>query len=484
MGNQSEFQPQPTEINDGVQSLSEMPSWDEHIKSFENAKNDNQIPEGVRDAQDYAEYMSERDAHEKEWQKKHAEKIKADQDFLKESGYSEEDIRGFFYDLHCDEDGEETADINQPIEYLLCGTSIKDLAGSGLFDMNKKDKFLNDISSFADEVYYVADHGYNREFNARYNDGVLTMISSIITSHCDLSPLNKTQRDFIYDLYNEDEKRFKDVADTLLIGKGEKYEQVGNLCYEVRNLMYDEPKDFAQRIVFVENKYDELRRDSQWYAVRERLDLAQKDITALIWKHISSIGDEVERIKFNEGQGIYPIKELSNIGEMLLRNCDYMHYDSGPKVGKMMMDCGIEADRIIDTGFGGPRREIAAYYQPEKDSSYRLGMNIGHLLKNGIPKEDIIKNIKEKNIEETNVHINNEAVDVMRSNGFSNKDILRCYNPGVLAVMIREQHMLDAGEIEGDEDEYRLFHDPYGYRDKGFSDSDLIDYMAELLLNQ
>lgn len=67
MENQGESHPQITENNnDGMQSLSKMPSWNEHIKSFEDAKKNNKIPEGVRDEQDYNEYAQEQAARLKE----------------------------------------------------------------------------------------------------------------------------------------------------------------------------------------------------------------------------------------------------------------------------------------------------------------------------------------------------------------------------------------------------------------------------------
>lgn len=45
MENKGESYSQPTEVNDnGMQSLSEMPSWDEHVESLNTAKNSNDIP--------------------------------------------------------------------------------------------------------------------------------------------------------------------------------------------------------------------------------------------------------------------------------------------------------------------------------------------------------------------------------------------------------------------------------------------------------
>lgn len=503
----------------------------ELAREFKNLSPD-EIPEGVRDAQDYIEYKAERGAREKELEeleersrqrheeelKEYAEKIKSDEDFLRENGFSDEDLLQFFYyvSLVKNEDGKVERiipnKVDQSIEDLLKITSIKDLSESGLFDIDKKDKrggFLNRVAVFADHVYYVTDHNFNPGFNERYSDtGALTMISSIIERRRDDIPLDRQQRDFIYDLYDEDMDHatnpFRSVADTLLFGEGKKSAKVKNLAEEVGNLMNDEPNDFAKRIVHVENKNDELRRDSQMAEDREKLDLAEKDIMKGIEKNYSSIYERVENLKKASEENTWNKKnyteELSNMGEMLLRSCDIYTYNYPEHVGETMINCGIEPDRIIDTWFNGPKRETGAYYHRPDNLDWTFGNCLAVLIAENIPKEAIIKHIKERNLQ-NNIPFSHWNVLDMREEGFSSKDILECYNPADVAVLVKEQLELDEEKRELNERALRerfltdgsswikkrlesLHESNQGYRNKGFSDNDIMDYMAQELLRK
>ncbi len=503
----------------------------ELAREFKNLSPD-EIPEGVRDAQDYIEYKAERGAREKELEeleecsrqrheeelKEYAEKIKSDEDFLRENGFSDEDLLQFFYyvSLVKNEDGKVERiipnKVDQSIEGLLKITSIKDLSESGLFDIDKKDKrggFLNRVAVFADHVYYVTDHNFNPGFNERYSDtGALTMISSIIERRRDDIPLDRQQRDFIYDLYDEDMDHatnpFRSVADTLLFGEGKKSAKVKNLAEEVGNLMNDEPNDFAKRIVHVENKNDELRRDSQMAEDREKLDLAEKDIMKGIEKNYSSVYERVENLKKASEENTWNKKnyteELSNMGEMLLRSCDIYTYNYPELVGETMINCGIEPDRIIDTWFNGPKRETGAYYHRPDNLDWTFGNCLAVLIAENIPKEAIIKHIKERNLQ-NNIPFSHWNVLDMREEGFSSKDILECYNPADVAVLVKEQLELDEEKRELNERALRgrfltddsswikerlesLHESNQGYRNKGFSDNDIMDYMAQELLRK
>lgn len=52
--------------NNGAEELAKMPSFEEHMKSFDEAKRSGGLPEGVRDEQDYREYLAEKDARDAE----------------------------------------------------------------------------------------------------------------------------------------------------------------------------------------------------------------------------------------------------------------------------------------------------------------------------------------------------------------------------------------------------------------------------------
>lgn len=471
-----------------------------------------EVPEGVRDAQDYVEYKMEQEARElelkarsKEYEELRAEKraqyaelVNGDDNkgFLIENGFSEEDIDYLLFDWRYVSDDEGNYDrahdeINQELDYLLYfgHNSIKYLSETGLFD---KSHFLKDVEIFADRVYYVTDQGYNPDFNQRYDTvGVGTMIGSILERRHDNIDLDKQQRDFIYDLYNEEEKdqrgAFSDVADILLFGKGDKAKRVQNLAEEVGNLIHDNPSDFADRVLKVENKIDELRRESQFVTEREKLDQAIDDIMKHILGNLPDIRDKVDELYAqrnilvsddgDENQIEEFNDELSKWGEMLLRNC-------GPniapfeKIGEMMEKCGIKSNRIIDTYYGGPQREYGAYYSDRGE----LRKNIINLVSTGISKADIIDNIRGKNIDdgEDKVIIDDETISDMRYAGFSNEEILRCYNPEDVAVLVDYQREVDTGKIKLDKDG----HGTVGYRDKGFSDQDIINYMAQEIIRR
>lgn len=62
--------------NNGAEVLANMPAFEEHMKSFAEAKSAGEVPDGVRDEQDYQEYIAEKGARNAELAKDRAQILK------------------------------------------------------------------------------------------------------------------------------------------------------------------------------------------------------------------------------------------------------------------------------------------------------------------------------------------------------------------------------------------------------------------------
>lgn len=494
-----------------------------------------EIPEGVRDAQDYVEYSLEQEAHNREREEKekeYVEKMKSDQDFLREIGCDEDGIRRIFYDRkryskEDRRDGETEAYSYQKkpaTEYFLQNVcSVKDLLESGIFNVDDaKSTLTKEVESFIYDVHDITDLERYPEFNESQETSTADMISGIIKTRKEQMPLEKEQRDFIYSLYNERfdcirkfellGHNFIDTADTLLFGKGNISSRLQHLSEEVGNISEDfenapdsfKKRNYVDRLVAVEQRISEIDSDNLESENLERLDQTKEDVTQLILLNIPAIEERIDwtihwtedysdRIENHDPDSIWNVHQLRQlkgdvdiervrIGEMLLRNCSpkklYLEDDLGKvravKTGEMMRKCSVESDRILDTDYGGPDSEDKANYEPSPTRHEAL--NVYEILEAGIPKEDLIENIRYKNSRENKefiVPITHQAIEMMRKAGFNNRDILRCYGPTELADLISNEREMDRKGLP------RFNKPPIGYRDKGFSDQDILDYLAE-----
>ena len=97
--------------NEGPMStLENEKSFEEHMREdFNRAKLDGILPEGVRDEQDYADYMEEQgaraleakqayDEHTAEIEKRRAEKLRESYEFLGAFGYKKEFVDSLIYE--------------------------------------------------------------------------------------------------------------------------------------------------------------------------------------------------------------------------------------------------------------------------------------------------------------------------------------------------------------------------------------------------
>ena len=164
-------------------------------------------------------------------------------------------------------------------------------------------------------------------------------------------------------------------------------------------------------------------------------------------------------------------KELYSYGLLMLCNCspdslsnpvtwkgeaesDYNKTTYG--LGDTMIKCGISPDTILDTYFHGPKehRRGLSY---EQGYAYLEASRFPELVKIGIPKKEIIKNIRKKNEDRESaawrhVIINEEAIENMRRAGCSNAEIMD-------AMAIQHYH---------DEDGRNYYKKIYGFSDDDF----------------
>jgi len=461
----------------------------------------------------HAEYLAERD-------QRRAEKTKESYDYLTSLGYTEERIDSMIYqtDFEVTEDGKykrtesgalipyiDKERMRQPVEYLFdYGISIKDLDQSGIIALGHDS--LSDVGKFAEDFYTLTDEYYFPDFNEKHQP--LHSLASIIEKRKNHEPLSEEDRDFAYDCYPDNIKDLSliyldnNIANRLLFGGDTGiFGGSESLSEEAARLSADSPDKFVDRIGFVDAQRRTIWEDYEagWGddEARRNFEQAQFQIKESIWKNLPTIYEKVDDID-NEyylnkealdsniennpgadvaveyGDMLVKSEKLahrrSSLGHALLRNCEFSispvtwsgendYNPTGMGLGETMIKCGISSDEILDTYFGGPEQAKDAAYEPTYP--HLEARRIGTLIKMGIPKADIIDNIRRKNEKDRgSVSIFKEEVEDMREAGVDNADILDAMQPGILLGLERRREEL---------------------RGQGFSDGDFVNYLAEEL---
>lgn len=498
-------------------------------KSYEEARRDGSLPEGVRDARDYQEYQAQERAYAKEQElkydkirekieQKRNEKIKESYDFLKSSypgAYTDDIIDALLYEsdfrTEKDENGKEKYKINekgeietfinkdklkQSFEYMFDnGISLKDLSDGQIIDISVDSPDY--INAFVESYYFISDRGHFPKFNQQYKP--MHSLHNIIESRKNHEELSEESRDFAYACYpdgaiNDDDAvnypyEDNDIAERLLFGgsPNRKVTIIPGLLAETKRVCtQDSTEKYLDRIGHLSDKSIDIDIDLPYLYIEDStLQLyheSQSYIKESIWKNMHNIFSYIE----DNDNGYYspdmppeewefiptdwrePKSYAQMMGTALLKYIEcgygvplqgYKETDLNPTgigLGEAIMMTGISPNTILDTYFGG-EKGIDANYAPAY--AHLEARHIGELLEMGIPKECIIDNIRKKN-ERDDLHgvsIQEKEIKSMREAGIS--------NPEILDAMA--------------EDPQVVARDPFGtYHRKGFTDADIIKYLA------
>ena len=516
---QGEENQQP--LDEGVQSLADMPTFEQKIsretqdKSYEEARRDGTLPEGVRDEQDYREYQEQKRAYAGEIERKRNEKIRESYDFLKNSepiAYTDDMIDALLYEedfkKEKDENGKEKYKRNEngelipfinkdklkpSFEYIFNnGISLKDLSDGQIIDMRFDSP--RTINEFVESYYFITDSEYFPEFNKQYEP--IRSLHNIIESRKNHAELREESRDFAYacypngDINNNADYPYEDndIAERLLFGGSthSKETMMPGLSAEIKRVCtQDSLEKYLDRIGHLSDKSMEIETYYLPYSYLEDSTLqmyreAQEYIGKSVWENMHNIFSYIENNKIYEPYDIAPDdwdelapnswqeSYIQIMGTALLRYIEcgygvplqgYKETDLNPTsigLGEAMMMAGISPDTILDTYFGG-EHGINANYKPAY--AHLEARHIGELLNIGIPRESIITNIRNKNEKHDlrGVSIQEKEIKRMREAGISNSEIL------------------DAMAA----DAQLLAHDPFGrYHREGFTDADVMEYLA------
>ena len=383
--------------------------------------------------------------------------------------------------------------MKQSFEYLFdFGISLKDLQWGKIISMETDS--ITDIEKFVDDYYLLTDEGYCPNFNESHGNP-MQLLRGIIDKRKNHEELSEEERDFAYDCYpsnmsNGDEGKYyldENIADRLLFGGSPGVSSL--LSMEATRLNNDDSKKYLSRIGFVVKQsqemrggFEEGRGDSM---ARANYEQACAQIKSSVWKNLPAFYEHIDGMcetyareyEPHEDEGMSDdatelLFSIGSMGRILLNNCEFgsggMHpvawkgensYKNSDKgIGDIMIKCGISLDEILDTYFGGPEQSFSANYKPTYQ--YLEARRIPELLKIGIPKKDIIENIRKKNVDGINVRISDEEIRIMRQAGVDNIDIL-------------------------DAMQDKLVHHPEDTKEKfnarGFTDDDIIGYLAREL---
>lgn len=500
---QSEEIQQP--LDEGMQSLADMPTFEQKIsqetqeKSYEEARHDDTLPEGVRDEQDYREYLAEKNAREIERQQKIDQCIQESFDFLPK----------YSVDVMYEESADgERKKLKQSYEYLFeAGISIKDLSEGLVID-----QFLSphSIGRFVDDFYHIANITDIIDFDLKpkkWDNDPRIGLKSIISKRKNHEPLSDEDRDFAYHCYPDNLDDFgeafhffsgrNNVADSLLFGGSDVFDarRFQGLLEETKRVCSatEDPVAYINRIGYIDQEIKDIEFSAYHNAdATPHIQEMYEQSKSLIQK---SVHDNLHSIMFNIMDYTRPLehelddndedvsyfgvdkktgmtqsgqRHVRSLGQLLLRNIDcgysvpmqgYKETDLNPTsigLGEAMIMAGISPDTILDTYFGG-EHGIDANYKPAY--AHLEARHIGELLNIGIPQESIIANIRNKN-ERHDLHgvsIQEKEIKRMREAGIS--------NPEILDAMAADVQL--------------LVHDSSGrYHREGFTDSDIMEYLA------
>lgn len=498
---------------------SERPETQPHEKTFEEARADDTLPDGVRDEKDYQEYQEQNKAYKKEADERVSkyeaerqriidENIEESRDLLKTHAYTDYKIDSLLYvtDIETTEDENgnliyKTTEKGEPVtfidknrlkegfEYLFeNGISIKDLSDGGIIDMGIDSP--RDIDSFVEDYYFITDNLYFPDFNNKYKP--LRSLHSIIEKRKKHEPLSEEDRDFAYACYPRSINSGSNyvyydkdnIANRLLFDGAPSAYRAEGLLEETKRAIEDAQQDgnYVYRITKVEQQRKEVKKYIERLPDNE-LEIAYRESESRLEEYVKrNLHDIIYAINGNDLALAQRLsnrekeeyeKEQEELGHLLLRyfkpNMGFFSPLAEKKsnlnptktgLGEAMMCCGISADIILDTYFGGPERDETAIYEPIYP--FLEARRVKELMDIGIPKEDIIDNIRRKNEESiiNGVRIDDEAIKHMRDAGIDNADILdaRCDPPQYIIRANREV-----------------------YHEKGFTDDDIIKYLGKLL---
>lgn len=474
-------------------------SKDLHEKTYDEALREGVLPEGVRDEQDYQEYLSEKNAREIERQQKIDQCMQESSDFLPE--YSV----GVMYEESADG---ERKKLKQSYEYLFeAGISIKDLSEGLVIDRLLSPQ---SIERFVDDFYNIANIADNLDSYLKpkkWDNDPRIGLKSIINKRKNHEPLSDEDRDFAYQCYPDNLDDFGEaflvfdgrdnVADSLLFGGADVFDvrRFQGLLEETKRVCSatEDPIAYINRIGYLDQEIKDIEFSAYHNAsTTPHMQEMYEQSKSLVRK---SVHDNLHSIMFNIIDYTRPLEHELNdddedvnyfgvdkktgmtqsgqrhvrgLGQLLLRNIDcgygvplqgYKETDLNPTgvgLGEAIMMTGISSDIILDTYFGG-EHSIDANYKPAY--AHLEARHIGELLNIGIPRESIITNIRNKN-EKHDLHgvsIQEKEIKSMREAGIS--------NPEILDAMAADARL--------------LAHDPYGrYHREGFTDADIMKYLA------
>lgn len=440
-----------------------------------------------RATQYVTQYRAERKKH-------YDEKVNESRTFLRDYGYGDDEIDALFYrrDYETeaadengntaykkDEDGNLVPFINKnKAEYgfeklFNNGISVKDLHEANIVDIYSPD----DIKGFASLFEDISDDYYYPRFCEKFQP--MQSLNSIIQKRKQHEPLSEEDRDFAYACYPENINTYADsktqpprldsgdnyLANRLLFGAGE------YVLEEVERVDKDEPAKYFNRIIHLDEQINE-NKDAVYYFESRLPQLANDyrkaslELNNSIYRHLPLILSGINNLSHNAEIDHDLFKRY---GELLLGSIATNHGSmppetwkgqsvanpSGTGLGEAMLICGIDADTILDTYFGGDERYVKASFRPV--SSDLEARRVSDMMRIGIPKEDIVSNIRRKN-EDNNigVFIGDAAIEEMRKAGLRNAEILDAMNPSVAYLERAKNSFEDQGFTKDDIMQYLM----------------------------
>ncbi len=447
---QIESYSQPTEADDNrMQSLSEMPSWDEHIKTFEDAKNNNEIPAGVRDEQDYAEYNQELEA-----------RLKEAKDFMYEH-----------FGQCIDSDGDTKVDsyVNIPTfeAFARSGLSLTTLLNKGIISVKSPDTGSN-----------LAPDPWGKDL-------LLEDVSDIIA---DIGAL------FLYKERNEDYGTFDSLKATI-----EKWDNPSELTRDdITHIISGTEKGTLERRLLFGNPFTE--DDSSLvnhttktlayiteggYDTDTNVDIV-KEIDWSLKEHVLGTSSQLKNREYQTGtenkiKGAIGKAIRARIDDFVedYKNCDknYRLLDRD-EVGQLIFS-SVGLKDICELGGGDiPESSLieAVFYSDQKDNVYKehdgrnfynawtLPQYVGRLLESGFKKNTLIEAMHNLNKDIIVEPIHN-GIGKMRDAGLTDADI---------AYSLHAYEYYYPGSDENDDENDPPKWDIKEYEDADFSDKDLL----------
>lgn len=370
-------------------ALTEMPAYTEHMKNFENARRSNEVPEGVRDEQDYMEYREETGA-----------RLREAIDFINQNFRSNFDVK--------DEEVDEFLNSKDLMTVVKNGISMEDLASADLIDTEMPPIDVGNIFGGKKLI-----DGRKAELFSGAG-GVIDIIGSIaagieVSSGKMTQPLKeiirkrKAGETLNAENYSDADGFFASLRDRIMFGspfdKNNRFQRTAELLEKVDEIT---SKNLGKGELYVEvmRRLDDGYIEDKDGILADRLGrVCRKNMPEVI-KNLS-LYEELD----------WP-DEFSEMKQLILRSSDR---EAIIRFHNEMEEAGVSESEMLG----------AAYYFEDRNKSftrllpdYYLARHLATLEEAGFSRDSIIDKLHDNK-----VRLSLEEIEDMRKDGVSDVDI-------------------------------------------------------------